>query len=335
MPRGVDLSLDQFNLSLAAEAGSWAGTLEAPEEAATLAIKGELFWSALSDATKQVFAQEDKELLSNIYNPNLSDRREDKDAFVPPPTSLTYMHKLKALVKEEQQVQEDRKKLFLSADFNQDKAGPLFPSSWNASIEIEHEDRGSKSLRLRPDFKAEESLLEEVLKTSVPTFDKETEDGTRFYIYRLGSLEVRATQVPTGKKVVGAVFSLSSRDTIEEPEEGQDNDRIIKAMQFVEKAPIGALRCRYYVVFETAMGRRYVTERLSNGVVAWKVSPDDIEDRNSLAKVICTTECNGAAVGDVRNYLVADARRPKTFKSKQYARAAFRHVGESRRISSA
>merc|ERR1712127_1131821 len=33
MPRGVDLNLDQFNLSVAAEAGSWAGTIEAPEGA--------------------------------------------------------------------------------------------------------------------------------------------------------------------------------------------------------------------------------------------------------------------------------------------------------------
>merc|ERR1712051_371726 len=133
------------------------------------------------------------------------------------------IHKLKNLVKQELQAQEDRKTLFFSAEFNKDKAGPLFPSSWNSSVEIEHEEGGPRVLRSRPDFKAEESLLDEVLASTIPLFDKKTEDGTRFLIYRLGSLEVRATQAFDGKRVIGAVFSLGS-DT--KSQEARDDETI-------------------------------------------------------------------------------------------------------------
>merc|ERR1719330_760514 len=325
MPRGVDLSLDQFNLSAAAEAGSWAGTLEAPESARDLSIKGDAFWSALKSGNSAMFQEEDRKLLTQVFNPKMSDREEEGDEFMPPATSLSHIHKLKNLVKEELQAQEDRKKLFFSPEFNKDQAGPSFPSSWNASIQIEHEEGGSQVLRSRPDFKAEESLLEEVLASTVPVFDKKTEDGTRFLIYRLGSLEVRATQAFDGKRVIGAVFSLGSDAKSEEP---LDDDKIVKATQYVEKASAGRLRCRYYVVFETEAGCKIVTEMLPTGTVAWKATPKDVEDRNSLAKVICSADCSnvGATVGMARGYLTSDARR-KAFKNKQFARDALRHVG--------
>merc|ERR1740123_480868 len=307
MPRGVDLSLDQFNLSAAAEPGSWAGTLEAPESARDVSIKGDAFWSALKSENAEAFQEEDRKLLAQVFNPKMSDRREEGDEFMPPATGLSYIHKLKNLVKEEMQAQEDRKKHFFSTDFNRDKVGPLFPSSWNSSIEIEHEEGGSQVLRSRPDFKAEESLLEEVLASTIPLFDKKTEDGTRFLIYRLGSLEVRATQAPDSKRVIGAVFSLGSDA---KSEEARDGEKIVKATQYVEKASVGRLRCRYYVVFETEGGCKVVTERLSNGTVAWKTNPTDVEDRNSLAKVICSSDCSntGATMGAVRDYLVSDSR---------------------------
>lgn len=321
MPRGVDLSLDQFNLS---ESGTWAGTLEAPEGAQDLSIKGDAFWSALKDEKAAAFQAEDKKLLMQIFNPKMSDRSAEGDAFIPPATSLSYMHKLKNLVKEEIQAQEDRKKHFFSTEFNSDKVGPLFPSSWNSSIEIEHEEAGARVLRSRPDFKAEESLLEDVLRSTVPVFDKKTEDGMRFLIYRLGSLEVRATQEQNSKRVIGAVFSLGSDAC---SEEARDNETIVKATQLVEKSSTGRLRCRYYVVFETVAGGKVVTEMMPNGKVAWKANPKDVEDRNSLAKVISSSECGnvGATVGAVRSYLMSDSRRKAT-KNKQYARDALRHV---------
>merc|ERR1711920_381748 len=207
-----------------------------------------------------------------------------------------------------------------SADFNKDKVGPLFPSSWNSSVEIESEI-GSPILRSRPDFKAEESLLEEVLKSTIPVFDKKTEDGTHFLIYRLGSLEVRATQAPNGKIVIGAVFSLGSDAP---SEEASDSERIVKATQYVEKASAGRLHCCYYVVFETESGCRVITEMLPTGGVAWKANPKNVEDRNSLAKVISSSDCGnpGATLGAVRSFLGGH----KASKSKLYARAAMRHV---------
>merc|ERR1712176_638278 len=93
MPRGVDLSLDQFNLSAAAEPGSWAGTLEAPEDARNLSIKGGAFWSALKDTQDATFRQEDRSLLTQVFNPKMCDRHEENDEFVPPATGLSYIHK--------------------------------------------------------------------------------------------------------------------------------------------------------------------------------------------------------------------------------------------------
>merc|ERR1712129_292337 len=111
------------------------------------------------------------------------------------------------------------------------------------------------------------------------------------------------------------------------------DEKIIKATQYVETASVGRLRCRYYVVFETEGGRKVVTEMLPGGKAAWKANPKDVEDRNSLAKVLSAVECDkvGFTVGAVRSFLAAGSRR-QVCKSKQYARAALRHVsGESRR----
>merc|ERR1711920_693079 len=113
----------------------------------------------------------------------------------------------------------------------------------------------------------------------------------------------------------------------------QDDERIVKATQYVEKASVGRLRCRYYVVFETEGGRKVVTEMLPSGKAAWKANPKDVEDRNSLAKVLSSVECDkvGATVGAVRSALASGSRR-QVGKSKQYARDALRHIsGEPRR----
>lgn len=50
-------------------------------------------------------------------------------------------------------------------------------------------------------------------------------------------------------------------------------------------------------------------ERLTSGKVAWQPNPDDLEDRNSLAKVIDTSECNlGMPVGDMKAHQAAMAK---------------------------
>merc|ERR1711988_1463754 len=68
--------------------------------------------------------------------------------------------------------------------------------------------RAQETLHRRRDYEKEAELLEEVLKTAAPVFDKSCEDGMRFRIYRIGSLEFRSTQEMFGKEKIGAVFSL-------------------------------------------------------------------------------------------------------------------------------
>lgn len=84
-PGGVDLGLDNFNLDKAvrtstqAFAGSW-GAGKAPS--------GEAFWACIDAEAKSSIKEDDKSLLRCIFNPKLSDRREEGDMFVPPRRQL-------------------------------------------------------------------------------------------------------------------------------------------------------------------------------------------------------------------------------------------------------
>jgi len=321
-PRGVDLSLDQFNLS-SADRGSWAGTLEAPEGAHDFSLNGDHFWSALQEESQQIFDPEHQHLFKAVFNTHLSDRREEGSLFMPPPTSLSYLHKLKVLVKEETEMQVKRKTHFFSSDFDIDDVGSLFPSSWAASVKIEHERRAVPSIRARPDFKAQEALMGEVLKSAVPIFDKRTEDGTSFLIYRLGSLEIRATQDLGGKPVVGAVFSCGGGENDHESV-AQDFERVVKATQYVEKAASGRLRCRMYLVFETEFGNKIFTEKLLDGTVVVNENPQNGDDRNSLARVLSSSTAARLTVGDVRAFARSESKGVLSPSlCKDYARRAY------------
>merc|ERR1740127_110021 len=119
--RGVDLNLDEFSLS---EAGAYAGDLQAAGADAPI---GSAFWSSIDSVDEAAFKGEDVKLFKDIYNPELSDRRDEGDMFVPPETNLSYVQKLRSLVKEEGLVREERKQYFFSSDFNEDSVGALFP----------------------------------------------------------------------------------------------------------------------------------------------------------------------------------------------------------------
>merc|ERR1712038_2107132 len=88
--RGVDLNLDQFDLSQAMKVSS--------DESCDAPI-GNAFWSALD--TSSGFEDEYKNLFKAIFNPCLSDRRDEGDWFIPPNMSISYLEKLGNLVKEE------------------------------------------------------------------------------------------------------------------------------------------------------------------------------------------------------------------------------------------
>merc|ERR1712086_220241 len=82
---------------------------------------------------------------------------------------------------------------------------------------------------------------------------------------------------------------------------------------------------------ETEKGNKIVTERLSDGRLSWIGNTDDLDDRNSLAKLsrseICST---GATVRDMVNCRAALAQSA-ALSSKRYVQATFlRGIGSQR-----
>jgi len=322
--QGVDLGLDQFNLSEAGRVdegkGSWGLNTENLDACVSI---GAAFWGGLEGDSAVAFKEEDKALLKDIFNPNLSDRREEGEAFVPPDRNPTCLLALRELLAEEASVREQRTTHFLSKEFVMAEPGPLFPASWKSTMGIERKSEKAREMLLaRPDYKAEASMFDDALKSTVPVFDKNTEDGIRFRIYKIGSLEVRTTQAHGAKEVVGAVFSVRSASQGERRAEAQE--LLVKATQYVERA--GASQCRYYVVLESEQGHAILTEKLADGSVAWEENPQDLEDRNSLAKVLRSADCRGAAVsvGDMQSFKSGGAARGAS--SKRYADSAFTQV---------
>ena len=49
--------------------------------------------------------------------------------------------------------------------------------------------------------------------------------------------------------------------------------------------------CNYYTVLETHQGSIIVTEILEDGEVSWIQNPNNLEDRNSLAKLLFQVDC--------------------------------------------
>lgn len=218
-------------------------------------------------------------------------------------------------------------------------AGTLFPASWTESMEIE----GSQSvaspqgglLQPRPDYKDASLLLKRMLRSATPVFDKQSEDGCRFRIYRLGSIEARTTQEHDGEEEVGAVFSLRPTEAASGgiwTRVVGEREKVVRATEFVERAVRSqqpdAQSCqrpfyrRFYVVFETEQGNKIVTEQLSDGLVSFEENPKDLEDRNSLAKVFrsvgCSTVGEGTTVRDIK------VRQMKEFQQRAASKAVVR-----------
>jgi len=278
---------------------------------------GTAFWQCLEDGLEH-FPQGDHELLQEIFNPELSDRRCEGEFFVPPDASYSNVARLRALVKEEEKIRQRRKEHFFSKDFIIDNPGPLFPATWTPSFEIARGrvpvqvPKGWRqgTLHARPELKGEAAmLLQQVLKTSLPIFDRITEEGLRFLIYQMGSLEVRATQDLSGEELIGAVFSIRTPAAAQDGDKRgpmQAREKITKATEYVEQICVVAmngpiLSCQYFVVFETEMKHKIVAERLSDGKVEWNEDEANLEDRCSLAKVTRAEEqCGGLTVRELR-----------------------------------
>merc|ERR1711981_600416 len=97
-------------------------------------------------------------------------------------------------------VREERREHFLSENFTMGDAGSVFPISWKVG------EVAPQAVCARPEYVEQVAVFEKVLGLATPVFDKMTEDGMRFRVYKFGSLEVRSTQQHAGKEIVGAVF---------------------------------------------------------------------------------------------------------------------------------
>merc|ERR1719499_490363 len=141
-PRGVDLNLGEFDLSEAVETdrkveASWS------DEDANLVL-GKMFWACI-DGEIPAFAEDDEMLLRSVFNPKMSDRREEGDRFVPPDTDAAYIQRLRELVDEEDATREKRIEHFLSTSFVAGNAGELFPSSWTDKVGLLSDDSGASA----------------------------------------------------------------------------------------------------------------------------------------------------------------------------------------------
>jgi hypothetical protein len=235
---------------------------------------GDAFW----DCVESSLEQEDAKLLKDVFNPRLSDRKCEREQFVPPDTSASYVKKLRGLVGEERNVQERRKEHFFGAGFSEESAGPLFPPSWKSPIKIAGggppESQPTKR-RLRA---AELEGAAALACTAEAAFDQATEDGVRFRIYKLGTLEVRTIQEADGPELVGVAFSLAPPPRETDAAPLKDNDKIVKAVLYVEWTE-GRTGFAYFTVLEMESGGVAVLQKHSDGSATWEESPEGLEAR--------------------------------------------------------
>lgn len=334
VPRGVDLNLNQFSLDAPEQQveGQWACEPQSKDAAACIA---QSFWSCVADGQKsEIFDEEDLGVLKGIFNPNLSDRRAEGDSFAPPDTCTSYVSKLRSLLQDEAEIVKKRKEHFFSSDFRVGRAGALFPFSWTSNLRIDQAvEPLSESLQLRSDYAAE---AEQILASTAPHFHKQTEDGMQFRIYKVGSVEVRTTQEHDGDEIIGVVFSVRAKTS--QCSRGavrcaSGREKILKVTEYVEKGrrsnedgeETDLSDNRYYLVLETENGHTISTEHSRDGMVSWEENSPDLEDRNSLARVIRSAKCQkGVLVQDMRSHRMAVMQsRDWTKRGQNYAGSAF------------
>lgn len=326
--RGVDLNLDQFSFSEPTRVEGMSWGIDNEVKCASL---GSSFWSSLESGTD--FHDEAKKLLQQVFNPKLSDRREEGEQFVPPETCYDYVKSLSTLVDEEQKMCEQRKQHFLSKEFSVSNPGEVFPKSWAPSVEIVSEKAQSSQLHERSDYMAQTGKFAQIFKSTTPTFDKMSEDGVCYRMYQIGSLQVRTIQECNEEEVVGAVYSTNAAAHDVEGMRVNESDKIVKVMEYIEKVH-GARRS--YIVLETENGSTIVTEKRRDGAVTWEKNPTDLQDRNALAKCVRSADCNDyrVTVGCMKSLQTKDSRLSVTNVSasecKRYAQGVFsRAVGKA------
>jgi hypothetical protein len=246
-PRGVDLNLNQFDLTALPEAKSEApkASWSSKEQPRQYTALGTSFWGRL-DGTfqEEALEAEDRDLLKTLFNPHLSDRRVEGDRFVPPDGSYAYVSDLRRLVEEEEEVRQQRMEHFCSKAFVASAPGPLFPHSWTTPgghVQYGASAPGGKPelLHALPAYRAQH-LVEHILGQMAPIFEKRSEDGSSFRIYQVDSLEVRTFQEQSSKEVIAAVFSLRASCAVPAPLAASshvgDGEKVAKVAVYVERA---------------------------------------------------------------------------------------------------
>jgi len=338
-PQGVDLNLDSFNLSELKHAshempeGSWEGEFQSLDYCANMGCD---FWAILDHG--KGLSKGHQNLLEAIFNPHLSDRRAEGDRFVPPNPSPEYMQKLRKLVKNEELLQQKRRDHFCSKAFATGDPSDLFPTSWTSTfamsngevpVKVSERHAPERLLQHRLDYEAEAHTLKDSLKSIVPAFDKSTEVATRYRIYRLGSVEVRTVQEQLFDEEVVAVFSVRTQkqaSVVGKKHELVDElQKVAKATEYVQAA--GA-SCTYFVVLDTESGQSILTEMFEDGRAAWEESPEGLEDRISLAKVLRATDCSekGNTVRDLKMHMKQEAEHPDRSKREAVVKAYSRSI---------
>merc|ERR1719198_449469 len=190
------------------------------------------------------------------------------------------MKVIQDLLLSEKELHHMRKSHFKAANFKISDPGSRFPTSWTSSFAIANNaavvraaggDLQPGLLQARPDFQKDPTLLERMKASASLIFDKMTEDGTRFRIYRAGSIEVRSIEEIGDSEVVGAVFTIlpeAQPSFKKAPQVVPDDEKLAKVTMYVEtaprvSAPMSMPYARYYTVLNTVLDNAIVTEELN------------------------------------------------------------------------
>eukprot|EP00403_Amphidinium_massartii_P047773 CAMPEP_0178458576 /NCGR_PEP_ID=MMETSP0689_2-20121128/47617_1 /TAXON_ID=160604 /ORGANISM="Amphidinium massartii, Strain CS-259" /LENGTH=904 /DNA_ID=CAMNT_0020084889 /DNA_START=75 /DNA_END=2788 /DNA_ORIENTATION=- len=316
-PLGVDLALDEFNLS---------------EFTQPVAENGEEK-RALHPCSPDVFP------------PQLSDWQPPAGESISY-SDTTHVRRLHRLVQEEKARCQLRRERFLSPSFCQEEAADLFPKSWDWSSACL-----SCGSRCPLDDYRYSANVDDL---GSPVFVKTTEDAVRFAIYRLCGVEVRLVEdmstaasaprelrsftfpgdvLPNLQLLPTAPASAATRHSAE-------RRHLARVMQFVERRTheegprLEAQEhvFHYFVVLQTLSGDFVVTEARDQQI-SWQENPTLLAARCSFARMLRSVDCQGATVDDLKGYYdravrfagVASAaagnESSRRFSSEMYARA--------------
>lgn len=344
MPQGVDLNLDEFDLSKPDRFGSMPPCSGAPGSLETKVTLGRAFLQSLRARKYDELKPEHQEVLLKVFQSPQCDRTQEGDAFIVPDPNMEYTSKLRSHIHEENSLLERRKLHFCDKAFKVGNAGHDFPRSWTSRFQIEKDGLAPKTeasnktglVKVEMDKAYSASLVRDVLPTAAPEFQEKTEDGTCFRIYKIGSLEIRTTQERFAEEQIGVVYSSRAPtwNLAATSQELSEREKVVECKVFLEAAEgdvVGKQPHHLYMVCITANKNVIVTEKLANGSTFFLVNPKSLEDRNSLAKQLFKSDCvEQATVKDVKTQ---QTNFNKTFEEgvslsvrKQYVKSVFKQL---------